>query len=455
MSAQMFHSRANLMSLVRFLRDRRGSVAPMFGLMTIPLLGFTGAAVDYSRANSVRSAVQSALDATALMLSKEAQGLTAGQLQAKATNYFNANFNRAGTGTINVVPTFTASTSTLSLTGSGSLPTTFLAVLGIPSIAINSASTVSWGTTKLRVALALDNTGSMADNNKIGALKTATHQLLSTFQSISANAGDVLVAIIPFSKDVNVGGPSNYSATWVDWTAWDAANGQWCKKNGQCSSDPGGNATWTPNNHSTWNGCVTDRGPSAAPGTAAGNDQTVAAPNAGNAATLFPAEQFAECPTQMLGLSSNWSQLNQKVDDMTPNGTTNQPIGLVWAWHALTPGPPLNAPTITDSTTKQIIILLSDGMNTQDRWYGNGFSISTDVDARMYSGGAGTCKNIKDAGIEIYTVQVNVNNADPLSQVMKNCASKPENFFMLTTSGQIVDTFNQIGTQLAKLHLTQ
>jgi Flp pilus assembly protein TadG len=443
------------MSMMRFLRDRRGSVAPMFGLMAVPLLGFTGAAVDYSRANSVRSAVQSALDATALALSKEAQGLTATQLQAKATTYFNANFNRTEAGTIVVTPTFTSNPTTLNLTGSGSLPTTFLAVLGVPSIAINSNATVTWGTTKLRVALALDNTGSMSDNNKIGALKTATHQLLTTFQGISSNPGDVLVAIVPFSKDVNVGGPSNYSATWIDWTAWDAANGQWCKKNGQCASDPIGNATWTPNNHSTWNGCITDRGTSTAPGTAAGNDQKVTAPSAGTPSTLFPAEQYAECPAKLMGLSSNWSQLNQLVDDMTPNGTTNQPIGLVWAWHALTPGAPLNAPTITDTTTKQIIILLSDGMNTQDRWYGDGASISTDVDARMYSGGAGTCKNIKDAGIEIYTVQVNVNNADPLSTVMKNCASKPENFFMLTTSGQIVDTFQQIGTQLAKLHLTQ
>lgn len=443
------------MSLMRFLRDHRASVAPMFGLMTVPLLGFTGAAVDYSRANSVRSAVQSALDATALALSKEAQGLTATQLQTKATNYFNANFNRPDAGTINITPTFTASTSTLNLTGSGSVPTTFLSILGVPSIAINSNATVTWGTTKLRVALALDNTGSMYDNNKIGALKTATHQLLTTFQGIAGSPGDVMVAIVPFSKDVNVGGPSNYNATWVDWTDWDAANGQWCKKNGSCSSTQSGNSTWTPDNHSTWNGCITDRGTSTPPGTAAGYDQKVTAPSATTAGTLFPAEQYSMCPVPLMGLSSNWSQLNQLVDQMTPNGMTNQPIGLVWAWHALTPGTPLNAPAITDNTTKQIIILLSDGMNTQDRWYGNGFSISTEVDARMYSGGAGTCKNIKDAGIEIYTVQVNVNNADPLSNVMKNCASKPENFFMLTTSGQIVDTFNQIGTQLAKLHLTQ
>src|SRR5258707_5355266 len=39
----------------------------------VPLVGAVGAAVDYSRANSVRTAMQAALDSTALMLSKDAR----------------------------------------------------------------------------------------------------------------------------------------------------------------------------------------------------------------------------------------------------------------------------------------------------------------------------------------------------------------------------------------------
>ena len=42
----------------------------MFALAIIPVIGLVGAAVDYSRANSIRSAVQSALDATALAMAK-------------------------------------------------------------------------------------------------------------------------------------------------------------------------------------------------------------------------------------------------------------------------------------------------------------------------------------------------------------------------------------------------
>ena len=59
------------MTLRRLLKDCRGNVTPMFALAVIPIFGLIGAAVDYSRANSVRTAMQAAADATALMLSKE------------------------------------------------------------------------------------------------------------------------------------------------------------------------------------------------------------------------------------------------------------------------------------------------------------------------------------------------------------------------------------------------
>ena len=57
----MSHTRSrglSALAFVRFLTDRRGGVAPLLGLGLIPLMGMVGAAVDYSRANSVRTAMQ-------------------------------------------------------------------------------------------------------------------------------------------------------------------------------------------------------------------------------------------------------------------------------------------------------------------------------------------------------------------------------------------------------------
>ena len=549
-----------MMSIAHFLQDRRGAIAPIFAIALIPMIGLTGAAMDYSRANSDRTAMQAALDATALTLSKDVTGLTSSQITQKASDYFNANFNRPDAQGVAVMATYAANPSTLTVSASGTIATTFLKVMGISTITISSSATVTWGTSKLRVAFALDNTGSMAANNKIGALKTATHQLLSTLQGLATNAGDVQVAIVPFAKDVTVDN-SNSTATWIDWTRWeaeppglatkpgswtsagpgstcpisDSVNGVHCTTgpvNGSATSstipssgaykgyicpsvDSGGKdqqnlgryyngcyvpstytctgsactctghlsctctgsgasklckqpagyyeRTWRPTGtvaapaHSTWNGCITDRGDPANDNTpsAQNTDQLVTTPSAAAPTTLFPADQYLYCDTQMLGMSYNWTALNALVDKMQPNGSTNQPIGLVWAWQALTTGDPLNSPAITDNSTKQFIILLSDGLNTQDRWYGDGSTTSTQVDARMYTAAGGTCANIKAAGIVIYMIQVNVNSADPTSTVMKNCASSPSNFFMLTTSGQIIDTFATIGTQLTQLHLSQ
>ena len=46
------------MVLHRFLQERRGAVAPMFALAIIPIFGLIGMAVDYSRGNSARTAMQ-------------------------------------------------------------------------------------------------------------------------------------------------------------------------------------------------------------------------------------------------------------------------------------------------------------------------------------------------------------------------------------------------------------
>jgi hypothetical protein len=86
------------------------------------------------------------------------------------------------------------------------------------------------------------------------ALKTAI--LLDQLKKAAQADRHVYVSIIPFSKGVNVGA-ANYNQSWID---WDAANGT-CSKSSytsksSCQSHSG---TWTPKNHNTWNGCVTDR----------------------------------------------------------------------------------------------------------------------------------------------------------------------------------------------------
>ena len=539
-----------------FRKESGGNVALTFAIAAIPMIGFIGAAVDFSHANSVKAAMQAALDSTALMLSKNVAGLTNDQMQSAAQAYFNAMFNRPEAKNITVTASYTTTGgASLSVSGSATVPTTFLGVIGYNEIPVNDTSTTKWGSSRLRVALVLDNTGSMDSDGKIGALKTATKNLLTQLQTAASVPGDVYVSIVPFVKDVKID-PTGYGASWDSWIYWDDAaksdNNSWDAKNGTCSksgysprsaclaqstcsisgnnsksscendgvcsisnknsesscenagvcSNPGQTnksdckndkacskpqytsknpctsnggtwakgtwtdgvwtpgvwsaATWTPKSHSTWNGCITERGGSTGP--VSDYDRLTTAPSSSIPASMFPAEQYSSCPKAIMQLNYNWTAMSSLVDSMVADGNTNQPIGLVWGWQTLVGGGPISAPPAMDSNYQyqQVIILLSDGLNTEDRWYTN----QSSVDKRMYdsSTGAGTCANIKAAGIAIYTIQVNT-GGDATSTLLQNCASNTagttDHFFLLTSADQMVTTFQKIGTNLTKLRVAK
>jgi hypothetical protein len=338
------------------------------------------------------------------------------------------------------------------LTGTATLPTTFLNLppFKMSSLNLSASSTIAWGQGRLRVALVLDNTGSMADSGKMSALQTATKNLLAQLKAVAVNNGDVYVSIIPFVKDVNVG--SSYSsASWIDWTDWEANNGTCSRGTASTKSSCTNNGyTWTPASHSTWNGCITDRGNSTAP-SQQNYDENVSAPVAGVNASLFPAEQYGSCPLQMKGLSYDWTGMNTMVNQMTPNGNTNQAIGLVWGWMSLVGGGPFTVPAMDPNYQyQQIIILLSDGLNTQDRWYSN----ASQIDARQQA----ACNNIQNLqapnNITIYAVQVDT-GGDPTSTLLQNCATDSSKFFLLKSASEIITTFQTIGTTISKLHIAK
>ena len=485
-----------------FSAARGGNIATTFALTLIPVIGAAGAAIDFSRANAVKADMQGALDSAALMLSKEAATDSDNALQRHALKYFKANFNKPEATNITVSATYSSSDSSVLVNGSAAIPTDFMQIFGYNQITISGSSTAKWGIDQLRVALVLDNTGSMADAGKIDALKTATHSMLSLLQSASVTNGDIQVAIIPFANGVNVG-VENVAEPWIDWTyysnsggagwsgggghggggrghgggggshsggsnnwsrgsgSWNS-NGSWSSSgssssggssggSGGSSSSSSGTCSWSScwsssggwsstsgtTSTSHWQGCVMDRDQD--------YDVKNTNPVAGVASTLFPATYSPTCPAAMMGLSYSWDDLNALVDTMTPTGTTNQTIGLAWGWLALTQGEPFDNPAMP-SGTQQSIVMMTDGLNTENRW-------STDqatIDARTQK----VCDNIKAAGITLYTIQVNT-GSDPTSTLLQNCASDKTKFYLLTRADQIVSTFNDIGSQLAKLRIAR
>jgi hypothetical protein len=265
----------------------------------------------------------------------------------------------------------------------------------------------------------------------MAALKSASHKLLDMLQDAAQKKGDVQVAIVPFSKDVNVGRQSR-NAAWIDWTDWEKENGhqeQNCSgrgRNRHCTT------TWVPDDDDGWNGCVTDRDQD--------YDTLNTTPTVSRA--KFPAEQYGSCPSAVLPLTDDFWALDRAVDDMQPAGNTNQTIGLAWGWQALSPGAPLD-PSPPDPDVSQAIILLTDGMNTENRWS----TRQSQVDDRMRE----TCANAKAAGIKIYTVLVMSGN----SSLLRDCASDSSKYFALSNASQIVGAFAQIGGELTQLRIAR
>ena len=486
-----------------FRRSTRANVAMIFGISLVPITVAAGTGLDLARGMLVHSQLIEALDAAALAVGGT-PGLNSSQMQALAQQYFNANYkidSSYGTPTpVNVVQVG----QSVVVSCTDPMPTVLMSVVGYKKFTIVASSNVVWGQQKLWVSLVLDNTGSMTQTDsktgtsKISALKTATHSLLSMLQAVAINPGDVQVSIVPFARDAKIGtGYSN--STWLDWSDWlaaptpapstsvgpgddcpysDRSNGFHCQKtptNGSsstgiipssgtykgyiCPSDNsvghyyngcwtsvsnghgGYTHTWKTNNKSTWTGCVTDR--------AQDYDTKNTTPSSTTPSTLMVAENSPSCVSAtLMGLTYNWTNLSNEVDSMVANGSTNQTVGLAWGWQAQTQGVPLSAPVLP-ANTQQIIILLSDGLNTQDRWYGDGSNQSTQVDNRM----AAACTNAKAAGLVIYTVFVDLNGTQGNSTVLQNCATDPTKYFDLTSADQIITTFNAIGEQITNLRV--
>jgi Flp pilus assembly protein TadG len=441
----------------RFAGANEGNIAILFGIAVIPIITFVGAAIDYTRANSARSSMQAALDSTALMLAKDlTEGtITISQIATKADAYFKALYTNPEAKSITINATYTQNAgngSTILVNGSGSIDTGFMRVVGFPTMGFQTGSTSAWGNVRMRVAMALDVTGSMKNDGKMAAMQTAAQSLVDQLSKLAKNPGDIYISLVPFAKDVNLG-TSFVNETWMDWSLWDtqSATNTWgtCSKSSYTDRSTCNyyGKTWTPD-RSKWTGCVTDRDKN--------YDTMNTPPTSSNAPTMVVAEEYGSyCKSgndpyvgKIVPLSYDWSALKTAIGNLEPTGNTNQGIGLAWGWLTLGTGVPFNAPSkdTANYTYVEAIVLLSDGLNTQNRYT----SDTSQIDARQKI----LCANAKGApnNIVIYTVQVDT-GGDGESAVLKECASSSDKFYRITDPNQTLSVFNSIGQSLARLRV--
>ena len=127
--------------VARFGKNSSGNIAVLFAIVLVPVLVAVGCAVDYSVANNQRTKMQSALDAAILAGSVAGKAkLDSGgsstaaiaAANAAAANFFAGNTPAGVTASISTTFTMNGLTLTGKGTASGTVPNSFLKVVGQP-----------------------------------------------------------------------------------------------------------------------------------------------------------------------------------------------------------------------------------------------------------------------------------------------------------------------------------
>lgn len=432
-----------LKNLLRsFFGDRRGNFAIIFALTLTPIAIAAAASVDISRAYIVETRLKAALDAAALAVGT-ASGLTNEEVQAIAQAYFDANYPEEILGVPGTVLVADAPT-TVDISVKAKLPTVMMGLVGIKSLDVTATSQVMRHGKKLEIVLVLDNTGSMNQDGRMVVLKEAAKDLIDTVSASAFTPGDVRIAIVPFTTDVNVGA-ANKNANWLKWT-WD--HPPVCTTSGSGKNRTTTCVTERTVAQNSWKGCVVDRDENF--------DVSIAAPVVGNSATLFPANQNdiynAQCSLRpIVPFSTDWNMLKNEIDAMVAGGATNTTIGFVWGWQMLTNGALLsNAAPADPNSLEKVMVYLTDGINTYDRGgigSCNGSAHCPRVDTRSEL----VCAGIRNAGITVYTVRLVQGNAT----LLRNCATHPSMYYSANTASDLTSVFQSIAQSLSNLRLSK
>ena len=174
-------------------------------------------------------------------------------------------------------------------------------------------------------------------------------------------------------------------------------------------------------------------------------------------------------------LTTKWSELRTEIKSLTASGMTAMSEGLAWGWRLLSPGAPFTEGKAYSDKTHKILVLLSDGNNSfqlREKWEtGSDFSAygyamnerldgiddksdQDDIDKRMDELTLEVCTNIKNEGIRIITVRLDLTD-ERSENILKSCASSEDDFIDVKNAGQLTKAFLAITDKVTEIHLSK
>ncbi len=404
--------------LRRFSSDLSGNVAMMFGLFLIPILLGAGIAIDFIRANQVRSAIIEAADAGVLAAARAKivdPSLSEAAAKAIAQQYFDANARLSGVSLDSFSFSFDGDDDEFQLVITGRTETSILGVVGqdyMPFSVNSEARARPAG--PVEAVMVLDNSSSMA-GAKLIALKDSANILANALLG-PASSGDFEVGMAPFARYVNVG-TSTTGRPWLE-------------------VPPLGGGD-------VWNGCVGSR--PYPDNTFDANFNSIPVPGILN----------ASCPQAVTPLTDNLSELETAIDNMAADYGTYIAGGLSWGLRLLSNNKPFNEARpkaqIANKNGFKTIILLTDGANTRAPDYPTHNSNDDDLANQLTTE---ICNIAKADDIRIYTIAFEVSDPDT-EALLRDCASEDGGYFDADNPSLLEAAFSTIAIDLVQLSLSK
>jgi Flp pilus assembly protein TadG len=490
-----------LLALARkFCTSKAGNVAMIYGLALLPTIAAVGSAIDLTRAMVVKMRLGEALDAAGLAVAGTV-GMSEAEMTAKAQKFFYANYPDDELGTVTALNVTNAGYNLVAVSGSARVDTAFMGLFGIFYLDVSVNAQVTRESKGLEIALALDNTGSMASNGKIEALKDATNELIGILFGDQNTPDTLKMSLVPFSQTVKVDTTLFLDNGWMDETGQNPT----AKLN--FNNNMYAFAVWATMSNKSWGGCLEAR-PN-------GYEETDDAPSAGTPATLFvpyfepdgpdssaysgyttyvgdngngnqdtrlrrsskysgqnKTNPNADCNMQtIVPLTNNKLTLQSKVAGMVSTGFTHIALGASWGWRTLSPTAPYTeGAAYDDPDWQKAMVFMTDGLNTIDSnstWHKSRYTAynyliraqlgTTNASAAEAEQDARTrlvCQRMKDLGIRIYSVLLE-EQAQVAKDLMRDCATDASLYFESPTASELESVFQAIAQDLSNLRLSQ
>lgn len=451
----------NIKTIKRFFRSEAGSMAAMGAAALIMLIICAGSVIDIARFVNVKSKFKNAIDSALL----SAVAVSRSQdIDEVAEKFFYANFppeylQTTELSAIDVVPD--PATLSWTITATGRVKTMFAAMVGFTNIEVSHKAKIAWDVNKhMEIVFTLDSSSSMCTDTvrspeeddvyiveyrpdytcgKLNAMKEAMRYMIDNgLVEVDGVGGPVFnVGIVPFNHKVRL-----------------------------------------PN-------------PDAAPAELTQSEATLDRGDADYFKDLDDAEPLSAMVPLLELTPGSRAQLHQAINDISQS-----PLGLGWtrsnvavltsallldSRHNGAFGGAGAAPFNPDATDK-IVIMMTDGANVgccyaahPEGNFGNQYLYLYEPDNAHLTGldkqprmhewagkygiaNAGLCDTMKEAGIVIYSVVLDVDDRDAggaaIKDVYKDCASNDQFFFDIQNEEDLVLAYKTISQSLLRLRIT-